>query len=166
MSGLIMSLFHSCAVNYEKAFISKYNLVDFSQFNGVDMSFRGTDKQENLVIYGYAPDFINDTSKVGYYVMRLKKQDYQVVDMKWTLIENKIKADTIKLQHLAKTFIQYKIPRTQYTIPRLKVDEQGNVFVYLKDVETLALVRFIDEKEMLKDPREWVNIKDNWFKPK
>ena len=75
------------------------------------------------------------------------------------MTEYDVEADTLKLQHLAQTFIMYRIPR-------LDVDTAGNVFVYLKDVETLALVRFIDEKEMLKDPREWVNIEDNWFKPK
>lgn len=161
MSGLIMLLFNSCATNYEKAFISKYCLEDFSQFNGVDMSFRGADKQKNLVIYGYASDLINNTSKVGYYLIRLKKQDYQVVEMKWTLIENNVKVDTIKLQHLAQTFIMYRIPR-------LNVDTAGNVFVYLKDVETLALGRFANEKELHKRSKEakWVNIKHNWYKPR
>ena len=159
MIGLIMSLFNGCASKYEKAFISKYNLEDFSQFNGVDMSFRGADKQNNLVIYGYAPDLINNTSKVGYYLIRLKKPDYQVVEMEWTLIENNVKADTIKLQHLAQTFIMYRIPR-------LNVDTAGNVFVYLKDVETLALVRFTDENELQKRSKEakWININHNWYK--
>lgn len=156
-----MFLFNSCAANYEEAFISKYNLEDFSQFNGVDMSFRGADKQKNLVIYGYAPDLINNTSKVGYYLIRLKEQNYQVVEMKWTLIENNVKADTIKLQHLAQTFIMYRIPR-------LNVDTAGNVFVYLKDVETLALVKFTNENELQKRSREvkWINIKHNWYKPR
>lgn len=123
------------------------------------MSFRGADKQKNLVIYGYAPDFINNTSKVGYYLIRLKEQNYQVVEMKWTLIENNDKADTIKLQHLAQTFIMYRIPR-------LNVDTAGNVFVYLKDVEKLALVRFANENELQKRSREvkWINIKHNWYK--
>jgi hypothetical protein len=161
ISGLIVFLFNSCSANYEKAFISKYNLEEFSQFNGVDMSFRGADKQKNLVIYGYAPDFINNTSKVGYYLIRLKEQNYQVVEMKWTLIENNDKADTIKLQHLAQTFIMYRIPR-------LNVDTAGNVFVYLKDVEKLALVRFANENELQKRSREvkWINIKHNWYKPR
>lgn len=125
------------------------------------MSFRGADKQKNLVIYGYAPDFINNTSKVGYYLIRLKEQNYQVVEMKWTLIENNDKADTIKLQHLAQTFIMYRIPR-------LNVDTAGNVFVYLKDVEKLALVRFANENELQKRSREvkWINIKHNWYKPR
>jgi len=161
MSSLIMFLFNSCATNYEKAFLAKYEFEDFSQFKEVDMSFRGADKQKNLVIYGYAPDLINNTSKVGYYLIRLKNQNYQVVEMKWTLIENNVKADTIKLQHLAQTFIMYRIPR-------LNVDTAGNVFVYLKDVETLALVRFANENELQKRNKEvkWINIKHNWYKPR
>ena len=156
-----MFLFNSCATNYEKAFLAKYEFEDFSQFTGVDMIFRGTNKENNLVIYGYAPDLINNTSKAEFYLIVLNNQNHQVVEMDWKLLKNKVKADTIKLQHLAQTFIQYKIPR-------LKVDEQENVFVYLKDVETLALVRFANENELQKRNKEikWINIKHNWYKPK
>ena len=56
----------------------------------------------------------------------------------------------------------------KYEIPRLDVDEQGNVFIYLKDVETLALVRFVNESELMKRSKEtkWIKVKDNWYKPK
>ena len=72
-----------------------------------------------------------------------------------------VESDTLKLQHLAQTFMQYKIPR-------LKVDGQENVFVYLKDVETLALVRLANENELQKRSKEvkWINIKYNWYKPR
>ena len=72
-----------------------------------------------------------------------------------------VESDTLKLQHLAQTFMQYKIPR-------LKVDGQENVFVYLKDGETLALVRLANENELQKRSKEvkWINIKHNWYKPR
>ena len=125
------------------------------------MSLRGTDKHNNLVIYGYAPDFINDTSRVGFYVIKLEKEHYQIAGMRWTLMENNVEADTLKLQHLAQVFMKYEIPR-------LDVDKDGNVFVYLKDVETLALVRFANENELQKRNKEikWINVKPNWYKPR
>ena len=62
---------------------------------------------------------------------------------------------------MAQTFIQYRIPR-------LEADAQGNVFVYLKDIETLAFVRFANENELKKRSKEvkWINIKSNWYKPR
>ena len=156
---LIMLCFNSCiGQSEEKAFLAKYEFEDFSQFKNVSVIIRGGDSQRNPIIFVDAPHLVRDTSKVGCYVVILDKKNHQVIKAKW-MTEYDVEADTLKLQHLAQTFIMYRIPR-------LDVDTAGNVFVYLKDVETLALVRFIDEKEMLKDPREWVNIKDNWFKPK
>ena len=154
-----MLCFNSCiGQSEEKAFLAKYEFEDFSQFKNVSVFIRGGDNQRNPIIFVDAPHLVRDTSKVGCYVVTLDKKTYQVIKAKW-MTEYDVEADTLKLQHLAQTFIMYRIPR-------LDVDTAGNVFVYLKDVETLALVRFIDEKEMLKDPREWINIKDNWFKPK
>lgn len=56
----------------------------------------------------------------------------------------------------------------QYNISRLEVDEPGNVFVYLKDVEKLALVRFANENELQKRNKKenWIRIKHNWYKPR
>ena len=157
---LIMSSFYSCiGQTKEKTFISKYELEDFSQFKGVDMAFRGSDKQGNFIAFGYAPYLVNDFSKVGYYIIRLNRETYQIVKMELVRAEYYISADTIKLQQLAQTFMMYKIPR-------LNVDAQGNVFVYLKDFETLALARFENESELLKYPQKWVNVKSNWYKPK
>ncbi len=156
---LIMLCFNSCiGQSEEKAFLAKYEFEDFSQFKNVSVFIRGGDNQRNPIIFVDAPHLVRDTSKVGCYVVMLDKKTTKVIKAKW-MTEYDVEADTLKLQHLAQTFIMYRIPR-------LDVDTAGNVFVYLKDVETLALVRFIDEKEMLKDPREWINIKDNWFKPK
>jgi hypothetical protein len=154
-----MLCFNSCiGQSEEKAFLAKYEFEDFSQFKNVSVFIRGGDNQRNPIIFVDAPHLVRDTSKVGCYVVMLDKKTTKVIKAKW-MTEYDVEADTLKLQHLAQTFIMYRIPR-------LDVDTAGNVFVYLKDVETLALVRFIDEKEMLKDPREWINIKDNWFKPK
>ena len=156
---LIMLCFNSCiGQSKEKTFLAKYEFEDFSQFKNVSVFIRGGDNQRNPIIFVDAPHLVRDTSKVGCYVVMLDKKTTKVIKAKW-MTEYDVEADTLKLQHLAQTFIMYRIPR-------LDVDTAGNVFVYLKDVETLALVRFIDEKEMLKDPREWINIKDNWFKPK
>ncbi len=66
----------------------------------------------------------------------------------------------------------------KYGIPRLSVDEQENVFVYLKDVESLALVRFANEEEVEKmrikydaiEPhywkRCWKKARGNWYRYK
>jgi hypothetical protein len=154
-----MLCFYSCiGQSKEKTFLAKYEFEDFSQFKNGSVFIRGGDSQRNPIIFVDAPHLVRDTSKVGCYVVMLDKKTTKVIKAKW-MTEYDVEADTLKLQHLAQTFIMYRIPR-------LDVDTAGNVFVYLKDVETLALVRFIDEKEMLKDPREWINIKDNWFKPK
>jgi len=159
ISSLVMLIFNSCAVHNERAFLAKYEFEDFSQFKGVNIFKRGTDKHNNPLLVMDAQHFINGTSKVGCYVVILDKKNYQVIETKWTLIENYVNADTIKLQKLAQTFMKYEIPR-------LNVDIQGNVFVYLADIETLALVQFINESELLKRSKEtkWVNIKNNWYK--
>lgn len=156
-----MSLFNSCiGQSKERAFLAKYELEDFSQFNNVHIFIRGGDRERNPIIMINAPNLVNDSSRVGLYVVILDKKDYQVIEAKWTLTEYYVDADTIKLQQLAQAFMKYEIPR-------LDVDEQGNVFVYLKDFETLALARFVDESELLKNPRKkWTNIKGNWYKPK
>jgi hypothetical protein len=56
----------------------------------------------------------------------------------------------------------------KYKIPGLYVDTAGNVFVYIKDFETMAFVRFANENERLKRSKEytWKKIKntDNWYK--
>jgi hypothetical protein len=161
IGSLIMVLFNSCAVHYENKFLTKYEFENFSQYNGIDMSFRGSNKDGNFVIYGYAPDLKNYTSKAGYFVITLDKQNYQAIETKWTLTENNVNADTIKLQQLAQTFMKYEIPR-------LNVDTAGNVFVYLANVETLAFVQFINESELLKRSKEtkWIKVKNNWYKLK
>lgn len=159
---LIMLCFNSCiGPSYEKAFLSKYEFENFSQFENTSVFIRGGDCQGNPIIFINAPHWVRDTSKVGCYAVVLDKKSAQVIRAKWTLTESNVNADTLKLQQLAQTFMQYKIPR-------LKVDGQGNVFVYLKDVETLALVRFTNENELLKQSKEmkWVRIKKNWYKPK
>ena len=154
--------FNSCiGQSKEKAFLAKYEFEDFSQFKNVSVFIRGIDSERNPIIFVDAPHLVRDTSKVGCYVVILDKKNYRIINAKWTLTKDSVNADTVKLQHLAQAFIQYKIPR-------LQVDEQGNVFVYLKDVETLALVRFANENELQKRNKEvrWINIKPNWYKPK
>ena len=156
VSSLIMLLFGSCTgYSHEKAFLSKYKFEDFSQFNGVNIFFRG----QNAILID-APHLVNDTAKVGFYVIVLDKKNSQIAETKWALTENNVNADTVKLQQLALAFIKYEIPR-------LNVDKNGNVFVYLKDFETLALVRFIDNSEFFKRYcKAYKNIKSNWYKPK
>lgn len=157
---LIVLLFDSCmGQSKEKVFIAKYEFEDFSQFKGVDMALRGADKQGNFVVFGYAPHLVKDSSKIGYYIVILDKENYQAIESKLLRTTYYEDADIIRLQQLAHAFMKYKIPR-------LDVDEQGNVFVYLKDFETLALARFMNESELQKYPRKWVRIKSNWYKLK
>ena len=155
-----MILLNSCfGQSKENAFITIYELEDFSQFKGVNIFKRGGDKNDQILVMD-ASYFVNDTSKIGCYVITLDRKNYQVIKAKWTLTEYYVDADTIKLQQLAQAFMKYEIPR-------LDVDEQGNVFIYLKDVETLALVRFANKSELLKRSKEtkWIKVKDNWYKP-
>ena len=160
-SCLIILGFNSCIGQFEeKAFLAKYEFEDFSQFNNVSVFIRGGDSERNPIIFVDAPHLVRDTSDVGCYVVIFDKKNYQIIEAKW-MTEYDVEADTLKLQHLAQVFMQYRIPR-------LKVDEQENVFVYLKDVETLALVRFANENELQKRNKEikWINVKPNWYKPR
>ncbi len=156
----MMFCFNSCVDTfYEKAFLSKYEFEDFSQFNEINIFKRGGDENYQCIVID-VPFFVNDTIKTVYYIVTLDRKRHQVTGTKWT-IGSYIQADTVKLQQLAQTFMQYNIPR-------LEVDEQGNVFVYLKDSETLALVRFSNKKELQKHSKEtyWTNVKHNWYKPR
>lgn len=157
----VLYLYGECAVYFhKKAFLAKYESDDFSQFNNFHIFIRGRDREGNPIIGVNAPNLVYDTARVEFYVVIFDKQDYHVKEAKW-MSENNVNADTVKLQQLAQTFMKYKIPR-------LNVDEQGNVFVYLADIETLALARFVNESELLKRSKEmkWKNIKGNWYKPK
>jgi len=145
-------LFGCCGHFKEKEFIAKYEFEDFSQFNGVSMYFRGSDEDGNYLIFGYAPHLVRDSVKIGAFIAVLDKKNYQIVETKETVV------DIAKLQHIVQAFIYC-------AIPRLDVDEQGNVFVYIKDMETLALARFVNENELLKYPRKWIRIKSCWYKP-
>lgn len=162
ISRPVLNLYGECwAYSYKKAFLAKYEFEDFSQFKNVSVFIRGGDSERNPIVFVDAPHLVRDTSGVGCYVVILDKKNYRIINAKWTLTKDSVNADTVKLQYLAQTFMQYKIPR-------LQVDEQGNVFVYLKDVETLALVRFANENELQKRSKEakWINIKNNWYKPR
>lgn len=155
-----MLCFNSCIGQpREKAFLAKYEFEDFSQFKEVNIFKRGGDENNQALVID-VPYFVNNTLKTGCYIVTLDRKKYQVIRAKWTT-ESNVNADTVKLQQLAKTFMQYKIPR-------LSVDEQGNVFVYLRDVETLALVKFANENELQKRSKEvkWINIKHSWYRPR
>lgn len=155
-----MLLFGSCcAQTKEKAFLSQYEFEDFLQFKDIEVFKRGGDKNQQILAM-FVSYLVNDNSKTGCYLVTLDKKNYQVIKAKWTT-EYNVEADTVKLQQLAQTFMKYKIPR-------LNVDTAGNVFIYLKDVETFALARFANENEMLKRSKEmkWIEVKENWYKPK
>jgi hypothetical protein len=129
---LMCSLSQRCSQQREeKNFLDKYEHEDFSQFNGVSVFIRGGDSEKNPIIFVNAPHLIKDTSRVGYYVVTMDKNKYKVIKAKW-MTEHYVEADTLKLQQLAQKFMKYKIPR-------MNVDTLGNVFIYLKDVETLSL---------------------------
>ncbi len=158
----IMLLGSCCGQTKEKAFLTQYEFEDVAQFKSASIYVRGADSEKNPIILVDAPYLIRDTSRVGCYRVILGKKNNQVINAHWTLLRSGcVDADTIKLQKLAQSFRQYKIPR-------LDVDEKGNVFVFLKDVETLALVRFANEEELQKQSKEkeWINIKHNWYRPR
>ena len=158
---LILLCFYSCIEqSKEKVFLSKNEFEDFSQFNNVSVFIRGGDSEKNPIIMIDAPRLVNDISKVGLYVVTLDKKDYRIINAKWTLTEDSVNADTVKLQKLVQSFIKYEISR-------LDVDIEGNAFVYVKDVETIALARFVNDSKFLnRHNEEWENIKGNWYKQK
>jgi len=156
---LTMILLTGClGQSKEKAFIAKNEFEDFSKFKGVNVFKRGEDKNQEIIAI-FVSCLVNDNSKKECYLVTLDKKNHQVIKAKWTT-EYYVDKDTLMLQQLAQIFIKYKIPR-------LNVDNVGNVFVYLKDVETLALARFVDENELKKRSKEirWIEVKDNWYKP-
>lgn len=157
--GSIMLLFNCCVSNYEKIFLAKHELEDFTQFKGVDMAVRGFDRQKNIVIYGYAPNLIKDSTNAGYFIITLNKENHQIIESILTIEEGFDKADLATLHELAQAFLKYQIPR-------LNVDNHGNAFIYLKDAETLALVQLMDTGEIMKKYNSWNNIKGNWYRAK
>lgn len=162
INSLMIILLNGCiGQSKEKMFITKYEFEDFSQFVGFDMIFRGTDRQGNFLIFGYGPIVKNDSSKeLCNFAVTLDKNDYHAIETKWSLSQDCVDLDTLLLQQLTQKFMKYDIPR-------LSIDENGNVFVYLVDFETLTMARFVNESELLKyHHQEWINIKNNWYKPK
>ena len=155
-------LLYSCEQHKrEKEFLDKYEYEDFSQFKGVNMDVRGYDDSGKIIITGSIDFLKNDSLKFGYYTLKMDTQDYDITYMHWICADKEVELDTIKLQHLAKNFMKYQISR-------LDVDTAGNVFVYIKDFETRAFVRFANENELKKRSREstWTKVKntDNWYK--
>lgn len=156
----IILLFWCCGgLTEEKAFLAKYEFEDFSQFKGIEVHKRGGDENHQMLTM-ILSELQNDSSNSGFYLVTLDKINFHVKEANWTN-ENYVYADTLKLHQLAQTFMNYKIPR-------LYVDTLENVFIYLKDIETLTLVRFANENEMLKRSKEmkWIKVKENWYKPK
>ena len=145
----------------EKEFLDKYEYEDFSQFKGVNMDVRGYDDSGKIIITGSIDFLKNDSLKFGYYTLKMDTQDYDIPYMHWICADKEVELDTIKLQHLKKNFMKYQIPR-------IDVDTAGNVFVYIKDFETRAFVRFANEDELKKRSMEstWTKVKttDNWYK--
>ena len=159
---IILLLYNSCEQHKrEKEFLDKYEYEDFSQFKGVNMEIRSYDDSGKILIPGRIDFLKNDSLKFGYYTLKMDTQDYNIPYMHWICADKEVELDTIRLKHLAQTFMKYKIPG-------LYVDTAGNVFVYIKDFETMAFVRFANENERLKRSKEytWKKIKntDNWYK--
>ena len=155
-------LLYSCEQHKrEKEFLDKYEYEDFSQFKGVNMDVRGYDDSGKIIITGRIDFLKNDSLKFGYYTLKMDTQDNNITYMHWICADKEVELDTIKLQHLAKNFMKYQIPR-------IDVDTAGNVFVYIKDFETRAFVRFANEDELKKRSMEstWTKVKttDNWYK--
>lgn len=155
-----LSLYSCIGQSNEKAFLDKYEFEDFSQFKNVSVFIRGQDIEKNPIVMVNAPSWVNDNAKTGLYVITLDKTNYQIINTKWTLTEGRVNADTVMIQQLAQTFMQYNISG-------LKVDEGGNVFAYLNDAETLSLVRFNDINETQKEDKKvkWIKNRHNWYRP-
>lgn len=158
---MILLCFNGCiGQSNEKKFLAKYEYMDFSQFKNASVFIRGVDSERNPIVFVDAPCMVRDTSKVGCYVVVLDRKNHRVLNARW-MVEYDVEADTINLQQLAQMFIEF-------SIPRLEVDKQGNVFVYLKDAETLTMIRFSNENGLRKQTNDgkWIRIRGCWYKPK
>lgn len=72
---IILSCFLSCTeLSRDKAFLDKYEYADFSQFKNVSVYIRGIDNTGNEIVMINAPNWINDTAKVGLYVVAIEKK--------------------------------------------------------------------------------------------
>ncbi len=141
---IILLLYNSCEQHRrEKEFLDKYEYEDFSQFKGVNMEIRGYDDSGKILITGRIDFLKNDSLKFGEYILKMDTQDYSIPHMHWICVDKEVELDTIRLKHLAQTFMKYKIAG-------LYVDTAGNVFVYIKDFDTRTFVRFANEDELQK----------------
>lgn len=152
---LFVQTYDICFDYYKKiSFISQYESDDFSRFRGVSMMLRGTDSADNYVIYG-EKELYHNVCSIPFTI---------VVDQRTLLIVNldssqKERLDSIEFQQLIYSFFKYDIPR-------IDVDLNDNVYIYIKDFETLAMVRFTNGIEFTHEAteREWKKIKGNWYK--
>lgn len=164
---ILLCIISCCEQHAEKKFLTQYEFEDYSLFSDVHIFIRGTDRYYNPIVFVSAPQLFDD-SKYGCYVVVLDKNNQQVIRAGW-MGEGPIEADTLTLKKMAQCFLDYRIPR-------LDVDKQGNVFVYLRDVETLALVRFTDGSEIEKQnnkcdekgihywERKWKKVRGNRYR--
>jgi hypothetical protein len=155
----VSGLYNTCRHYFhQKEFAAKYEFEDFSRFNNTSVFIRGGDRERNLVGIIHAPHLVNDSSKRGSCIVKFDRKSRQLIQADW-MTEPYVNADTVMLRHLSETFMNYKIVK-------LTVDTVSNVFVYLKDFETLGLVRFANENERQKSTRKWRRVRGNWYKPR
>lgn len=170
MKRLILFFAHFCIIllltgcrNYveEKKFLSKHELDDYSDFFEVNMIYRGVTKNNDLCVFGWYKSHIKTESlKDISYIMTIDSMSYCVNDIEFMRVNSYTKEDSVRLAQLSKKFLSYKIAR-------IEMDENGNLYVYLKNFEKYSLVKFANDIEFKKNRKSngWKKIADSWYVP-
>ena len=139
------------------SFASQYEFYDFSEFKGISVILRGVDSADNYIVFGSISTSY-DTPSVPFDIV-LEKKTMQLIRIK--TIYDKCCIDTFEIQQLAQKFLAFDIRR-------LDVDLNNNVFVFFDEPETLTMVKFINDEELLERSSEmqWKKIKGKWYSPK
>lgn len=156
---LILNSWDSCIDRIKKGlFISKYKNAEFSDFKeDTHVFIRGYSRQNPILMIS-SPSLVYDTTEVGIYFVIMDIKSERIIKTGWTLTDSIVNADTLVLQKMARVFMKYDIPR---------LDKKENVYIYLKDAETLALVKCNNPNEIKERYPEikWRKIIDKWYEP-
>lgn len=142
-------------------FLDKYATEDFSEFTNTTIFIRDVDENRNPIIFIDPPAQFN-CDGLGVYVVTLEKDSNIVLSTDWTLGKYNSDAanvDTLQLQNMAQKFMQLKIRR-------LTVDNDGNVYVFFQNPETLSIVRVVNNSQFQTIYDEDLDvISGRWYQP-
>ncbi|MBS1772597.1 MAG: hypothetical protein JST82_07045 [Bacteroidetes bacterium] len=149
----ILNITVSCKQTKSEEFIEKYKDTDFSKFKNRYVYYRGTDLLGNYIIIAGGFD---DTAKCSAPIFFKIDEHYKVLSVDKKFVPADCPVDEVMLKDLAVTFAKYKIFY-------LGVDDNGNVFISIRNSENQNIARFAS-KDIPASYKTWVPVKDNWYK--